>query len=183
MSTEDDLRRGGQAAAALAGVAAARAKQIAEQLLGGRAKPRQEAKTKAEALVEEGKHAAAEVIGALRREASVMVEDLERLEHALRGDGGVGPGRARAARPRPGPAARKAGAQKVGAQKVGARKTAATKRAAAAKKTSGAKKQGAQPAKASPAAAKKSAPAAKKSVAGRTAAGGRGRPSRSAGRA
>ncbi len=48
------------------------------------AKPRQEAKARAGNFVEEGRRAAAEVVSALRREASVIVHDLEILEHALR---------------------------------------------------------------------------------------------------
>ena len=89
MSTENDLRRLGQAAAALAGVAAARAKQVAEQLLNTRAKPREDAKTRAGNFVEEGRHAAADVVSALRREASVILRDLETLEQTLRsGEGG-----------------------------------------------------------------------------------------------
>ena len=84
MSTEDDLRRLGQTAAALAGVAAARAKQVAEQLLGPREKAREEAKHRAGSFVEEGRHAAADVVSALRREASVILRDLEHLEQNLR---------------------------------------------------------------------------------------------------
>lgn len=87
MSTDDDLRRAGQAAAALMGVAAARAKQVADQLL---LRPsdhaRQEARHKAGALAEEGRRAAADVVSALRREVAVVFGDLERLEHDLRGE-------------------------------------------------------------------------------------------------
>ena len=86
MGTEDDLKRLGQAAAALAAVAAARAKEAAEQLLGSREKARSGAKHKAENLVEEGRHAAAEVISALRRETSVILHDLQKLEKNLRGN-------------------------------------------------------------------------------------------------
>jgi hypothetical protein len=84
MSTEDDLRHMGQAAAALVGVAAARAKQVAEQLLGNRDRGREEFKRRGDSFVEEGRHAAADVVGALRREASVILHDLEHLEQTLR---------------------------------------------------------------------------------------------------
>src|SRR5579862_7596398 len=84
MSTEDDLKRLGQAAAALAGVAAGRAKQVAEQLLAPHEKTREEAKHRAGGFVEEGRHAAADVVSALRREAAVILRDLEHLEQALR---------------------------------------------------------------------------------------------------
>jgi hypothetical protein len=97
MSTEDDLRRLGQTAAALAGVAAARAKQVAEQLLGPREQARQEAKHRAGSFVEEGRQAAADVVSALRREASVILRDLEHLEQSLRAREADGPGTATAA--------------------------------------------------------------------------------------
>jgi hypothetical protein len=91
MSTEDDLRHMGQAAAALVGVAAARAKQVAEQLLGNRDKEREDVKRRG-GFVEEGRHAAADVVGALRRETSVILHDLEHLEQSLRArEGGAGP--------------------------------------------------------------------------------------------
>jgi hypothetical protein len=92
MSTEDDLRRLGQAAAALAGVAAARAKQVAEQLLGPRERAREEARHRAGGFVEEGRHAAADVVSALRREASIILRDLEHLEQSLRAREGDAPG-------------------------------------------------------------------------------------------
>ncbi|MDA8300960.1 MAG: hypothetical protein M0005_05310 [Actinomycetota bacterium] len=86
MATEDDLRRAGQAAAALMGVAAARARQVADQLLRPSDRARTEAKQRAEALVDEGRRAAAEVVGALRREVAVVFRDLDRLERDLRRD-------------------------------------------------------------------------------------------------
>lgn len=125
MATEDDLKRGGQAAVALMGIAAARARQIAEQLLGSRSHPgprQPEPKSKAETLVEEGKHAAAEVIGALRREAGIMIHDLERLEQALRGQ----------SEPDKAPTPDKAAPVKRSAP---AKKAASAKRAPAAKKS------------------------------------------------
>ena len=84
MSTDDDLRKAGQAAAALMGVAAARARQVADQLLRPSDRARQEAKNKAEALADEGRRAAADVVSALRREVAVVFGDLERLEGDLR---------------------------------------------------------------------------------------------------
>jgi hypothetical protein len=94
MSTEDDLRHLGQAAAALAGMAAARAKQVAEQLLGPRPQPREDPKPRAGRFVEEGRNAAADVVSALRREASVILRDLEHLEQSLRAQDGDGHGAA-----------------------------------------------------------------------------------------
>ncbi len=84
MSTEDDLRRAGQAAAALMGLAATRAKQVAEQLLGSRENTGQDVKHRAESFFEESRYAAADVVNTLRREASVVLHDLEQLEHNLR---------------------------------------------------------------------------------------------------
>jgi hypothetical protein len=93
MSTDDDLRKAGQAAAALMGVAAARARQVADQLLRPSERARQEAKNKAEALADEGRRAAAEIVSALRREVAVVFGDLERLEGDIRGrrPAGTGP--------------------------------------------------------------------------------------------
>ena len=88
MGTEDELKRCGQAAAALMGVAAARAKQVAEQLLGSRENAKEDAKHRAETLVDEGRRAAADVVNALRKEASVLFRDLEHLEEHLRGGKG-----------------------------------------------------------------------------------------------
>ena len=85
MGTEDELKRCGQAAAALMGVAAARAKQVAEQLLGSRESAKEDAKQRAGSLVDEGRRAAADVISALRKEASVLFRDLDHLEEHLRG--------------------------------------------------------------------------------------------------
>jgi hypothetical protein len=85
MGTEDELKRCGQAAAALMGVAAARAKQVAEQLLGSREKSKEDAKQRAGSLVDEGRRAAADVVSALRKEASVLFRDLDHLEEHLRG--------------------------------------------------------------------------------------------------
>jgi hypothetical protein len=84
MSTEDDLRRAGQTAAALMGLAATRAKQVAEQLLGSRENTGQDVKHRAESFFEESRYAAADVVNTLRREASVVLHDLEQLEHNLR---------------------------------------------------------------------------------------------------
>jgi hypothetical protein len=84
MSTEDDLRRAGQAAAALMGLAATRAKQVAEQLLGSRENSGQDVRHRAESFFEESRSAAADVVNTLRREASVVLHDLEQLEHNLR---------------------------------------------------------------------------------------------------
>ena len=66
------------------GVAAARAKQVAEQLLGSRENARADAKHRAESLVDEGRRAAADVVSALRKEASVLFRDLDHLEEHLR---------------------------------------------------------------------------------------------------
>ena len=67
------------------GVAAARAKQVAEQLLGSRENAKEDAKHRAGTLVDEGRRAAADVVSALRKEASVLFKDLEHLEEHLRG--------------------------------------------------------------------------------------------------
>jgi hypothetical protein len=91
MGTEDELKRCGQAAAALMGVAAARAKQVAEQLLGSRESAKEDAKQRAGSLVDEGRRAAADVISALRKEASVLFRDLDHLEEHLRGGKGPAP--------------------------------------------------------------------------------------------
>ena len=84
MATEDDLRRVGQAATALFGVAAARARQVAEQLFGAQDKAREEAVKRAEPFVEEGRRAAAEAIAAMRREAQRLLRELEHLERSVR---------------------------------------------------------------------------------------------------
>ncbi len=121
MGTEDDLKRLGQAAAALASVAA-REREAAEQLLGSGEKARSGAKHKAENLVEEGRHAAAEVISALRRETSMILHDLQKLEKNLRSN-----------QPKDG---------RSTAESSEAAKTSATKKAAAVKKSAPAKKAG-----------------------------------------
>lgn len=145
MSSEDDLRMGGQAAVALVGLAAARAKQIAEQLIGSRSKLREDARNRAGVLVEEGRHAAAEVVGALRREASVIMEDLEHLEGTLRRAGERGPaaeGVAKEAPAKKASAGKAAPAKKTGAKKASAgtkKASAGTKKAAPGKKAPGKK--------------------------------------------
>ncbi len=161
MSTEDDLRHLGQAAAALAGMAAARAKQVAEQLLGPRPQPREDPKQRAGRFVEEGRHAAADVVSALRREASVILRDLEHLEQTLReGDGHGGasrPGdRTATVTPIERAPAKRSASRATGTAKTTAKatKTSATGKAAATK------------------AAKKTAPQAKKAT-GSKAAGAR----------
>ncbi|MGA3219904.1 MAG: hypothetical protein ABSE77_12640 [Acidimicrobiales bacterium] len=147
MGTEDELKRCGQAAAALMGVAAARAKQVAEQLLGSRG-AKEDAKHRAESLVDEGRKAAADVVSALRKEASVLFRDLEHLEEHLRGAKGSA-----TAPTGTGPA--------PGDEAVG--RTRATTAKAAARKTTGARKSA--PAANAPAAktasVRKSAPVAK----------------------
>jgi heparin binding hemagglutinin HbhA len=151
MSTEDDLKRLGQAAAALAGVAAGRAKQVAEQLLAPHDKTREEAKHRAGSFVEEGRHAAADVVSALRREAAVILRDLEHLEQTLRSrEGGApatttapttleptepAPARRAAAPKKSGPAA-KAAPRKAPGTKA-AKKTAAPAKSAAPRKSTG----------------------------------------------
>ena len=101
MSTEDELRRLGQTAAALMGVAAARAKQVAEELLGSGDKAREETKHHAGAFFEGGRYAAADVVSALRREAAVVLRDLEHLEENLRyrQSGGASAGSATSSEP------------------------------------------------------------------------------------
>ena len=146
MGTEDDLKRLGQAAAALAAVVAARAKEAAEQLLGSRDKARSGAKHKAENLVGEGRHAAAEVISALRRETSVILHDLQKLEKNLRSN------------------QHKDG--RSTAESAEAAKTSTTKKAAAVKKSAPSKKAG----PANKAAAAKTAAPVKKAVATKKAA-------------
>jgi len=164
MSTEDELRRLGQTAAALMGVAAARAKQVAEELLGSGDKAREETKHHAGAFFEGGRYAAADVVSALRREAAVVLRDLEHLEENLRyrQSGGASAGSATASEPEdeapkapstttqgsPGAAQGAPGAADGGAQggaqatkaETGTRKTAAAKKAAAPQKATGTRK-------------------------------------------
>jgi hypothetical protein len=153
MGTEDELKRCGQAAAALMGVAAARAKQVAEQLLGSRESAKKDAKQRAGSLVDEGRRAAADVISALRKEASVLFRDLDHLEEHLRGGKG------------PAPAPSASGGAPYD-QAAGPARKATTARAAAVKKAPAAKATAAR--KSAPAAkataARKSAPAAKATV-------------------
>ena len=120
------------------GVAAARAKQMAEQLLGSRENAKGDAKHRAETLVDEGRRAAADVVNALRKEATVLFRDLEHLEEHLRGSKGsasAGQGGGTptvdepAAPSRPTSAARAASAKKTGA----VRKSAPTAKAAGRK--------------------------------------------------
>ena len=148
----------------MAGLAASRAKQIAEQLMGPRSKLRADAKNRAEVLVEEGRHAAAEVVGALRREVGVIVADLQALEDALReGGDGSQPAAASRAEKVPGPTGKKSPAARKAST---AGKAAVAQKSAVAKKSAVARKAGvaAKP-------AKKSAPPAKKQ--GRRPATGR----------
>jgi hypothetical protein len=145
MGTEDELKRCGQAAAALMGVAAARAKQVAEQLLGSRESAKEDAKQRAGSLVDEGRRAAADVISALRKEASVLFRDLDHLEEHLRGGKGPAPAPSvsddvpddEAARPaRKATTARAAAVKKAPAAKAtAARKTVPAAKATAARKT------------------------------------------------
>jgi DNA-binding protein HU-beta len=178
MGTEDELKRCGQAAAALMGVAAARAKQVAEQLLGSRESAKKDAKQRAGSLVDEGRRAAADVISALRKEASVLFRDLDHLEEHLRGGKG----------PAPAPSA-SGGApydQAAGPARKAttARATAARKSASAAEATVGAtspaaKTQGRKRAAPEKAAPEKVAGAGKKATAARAStarkAGGAGK--------
>jgi heparin binding hemagglutinin HbhA len=166
MSTEDDLKRLGQAAAALAGVAAGRAKQVAEQLLGPRDREREEAKRRGSGLVEEGKHAAADVVSALRREASVILHDLEHLEQTLRAREGGGPGATTTAETALEPA-KAAPAKRTGAAK-------ATKTASAGKPAGTGT---ADESAAKPAAPRAKASGARKAAGPRKATGGPARPS------
>jgi hypothetical protein len=152
MSTEDDLRRLGQTAAALAGVAAARAKQVAEQLLGPREKAREEAKHRAGSFVEEGRNAAADVVSALRREASVILRDLEHLEQNLRAREADDAGTATA------PAS---GAEREGSDHLPATQTSPPKKAAKSAKAAP-RKETSKPAKKAAPQVKKAAPQAKK---------------------
>ncbi len=125
------------------GVAAARAKQVAEQLLGSRESAKEDAKQRAGSLVDEGRRAAADVISALRKEASVLFRDLDHLEEHLRGGKGPAPAPSvsddvpddEAARPaRKATTARAAAVKKAPAAKA----TAARKTVPAAKATAGA---------------------------------------------
>src|ERR1700722_1594690 len=86
MATQDDLRRCAESAAALLGGAAARAKQVAELLLGSRErageqahKAEERAHKKAESLVEDGRRAAADALVTLRREDTGLGPGLEPL--------------------------------------------------------------------------------------------------------
>ena len=114
------------------GVAAARAKQVAEQLLGSRG-AKDEAKHRAENLVDEGRRAAADVVSALRKEASVLFRDLEHLEEHLRGakssataptGNGQAPGDEPVGRPRPATTAKAAAKKTTAAKATGARRAA-----------------------------------------------------------
>jgi hypothetical protein len=175
MSTEDDLRRLGQAAAALAGVAAGRAKQVAEQLLAPHEKTREDARQRAGSFVEEGRHAAADVVSALRREAAVILRDLEHLEQTLRArEGGTAgtttaPSALEATKPAP---ASPTTAKKSGPTKGAPGKAAGTKKAGT--KKAGTKKAGTKEAGTK---ATKKATAPSKSPGPRKSAGGSGRPS------
>jgi hypothetical protein len=155
MSTEDDLRRLGQTAAALAGVAAARAKQVAEQLLGPREKAREEAKHRAGSFVEEGRHAAADVVSALRREASVILRDLEHLEQNLRAREADDAGTA-------------TGTEQEGSDHLPAPPASPTKKAAKSSKAAH-RKETSKPAKKAASTVKKAAPQAKKAGATKSA--------------
>jgi len=165
MGTEDELKRCGQAAAALMGVAAARAKQVAEQLLGSRESAKKDAKQRAGSLVDEGRRAAADVISALRKEASVLFRDLDHLEEHLRG--GKGPAPAPSASggapydQAAGPARKATTARAAAVKKAPAAKATAARKSAPAAKATAARKS-APAAKAT--AARKSAPAAKATV-------------------
>jgi hypothetical protein len=180
MSTEDDLRHLGQAAAALAGMAAARAKQVAEQLLGPRPQPREDAKQRAGRFVEEGRHAAADVVSALRREASVILRDLEHLEQSLRAQEGDGNGAAAKAGDRTATVTpiERAPAKRGASRASGTAKTAAPGSRGPGSRGPGSQGPGSQgkatktttPAKAAAAkAAKKTAPQAKKAAGGKAA--------------
>ena len=84
MTTEDDLRRCGQAAAALVGVAGARVRQAIDEWMGREKAPddaNYKPKSKPETIVEEGRRTAAEAVDAFRRGATAVLGDLERLEH------------------------------------------------------------------------------------------------------
>jgi hypothetical protein len=160
MSTEDDLKHLGQAAAALMGLAAARAKQVAEELLGSREKVQEDARHRAGTFFEGGRYAAADVVSALRKEAVVVLRDLENLEENLRrrqAGGGAGatttaPGEPGGQEPkrttttttttkRAGAAGSKApGSTQTAKSASGTRKTAATKKAASPPKAAGARK-------------------------------------------
>jgi hypothetical protein len=127
------------------GLAAGRAKQVAEELLGSGEKAKKEAKNKANTFVDEGRRAAAEVVSALRREATALLRDLENLEGGLRGESQTEHGTDRAAasadRPTAGepvkPGAKNAGATKAGSTKAAGRtgtgKAASATKGAAAK--------------------------------------------------
>jgi hypothetical protein len=192
MGTEDELKRCGQAAAALMGVAAARAKQVAEQLLGSRESAKEDAKQRAGSLVDEGRRAAADVISALRKEASVLFRDLDHLEEHLRGGKGPAPAPSvsddvpddEAARPaRKATTARAAAVKKAPAAKA----TAARKTVPAAKATAGASSPAAKIQGRKRAAPEKVAGAGKKATAARAStvrkAGGTASGSSSRGRA
>ncbi|HTT89018.1 MAG TPA: hypothetical protein VMF65_05640 [Acidimicrobiales bacterium] len=174
MSTEDDLRRLGQAAAALAGVAAGRAKQVAEQLLGPGDRVREDAKRRGSSFVEEGKHAAADVVSALRREASVILHDLEHLEQTLRAREGGEPSRTTTAETALEPA------QPAPAKRSGPGAGAATGTTKATKTTSARKPAAAGTAKqaaAKPSATGTKATGTRKAAGPRKATGGPARPS------
>jgi dsDNA-specific endonuclease/ATPase MutS2 len=174
------------------GVAAARAKQVAEQLLGSRESAKEDAKQRAGSLVDEGRRAAADVISALRKEASVLFRDLDHLEEHLRGGKGPAPAPSvsddvpddEAARPaRKATTARAAAVKKAPAAKA----TAARKTVPAAKATAGASSPAAKIQGRKRAAPEKVAGAGKKATAARAStvrkAGGTASGSSSRGRA
>jgi hypothetical protein len=106
VTTEDDLRRCAQSGPALARAVLKRAQEVAEQVLGSRDQARRDARRRADNLTREGRHAAAEVLGTIRREFLVLLEDLEHLERTLRGADGQAPEAPPAEAEKPGPSGR-----------------------------------------------------------------------------
>src|SRR5579875_221451 len=81
----DELRRCARAGAVLAGALANRARGAAEELLSGSRPAGWGGLGRAEDLADEGRQAAAEVLGTLRRELSGLLGHMEHLEQSLRG--------------------------------------------------------------------------------------------------
>src|SRR5579875_3458588 len=103
----DELRRCARAGAVLAGALANRARGAAEELLSGSRPAGWGGLGRAEDLADEGRQAAAEVLGTLRRELSGLLGHMEHLEQSLRGpraaDVGPPPVPPRPAAPGPAP--------------------------------------------------------------------------------
>jgi len=119
---------------------------VAEGLLCAQGKARDEAMKRTEPFVDEGRRAAAEALGAMRREAERLLRELEHLERGMRPGkataaeaGAAGPARRRATTPaKAGGSTKRAGtAPRASAAPARAPKAPAAAKAAATKKAAG----------------------------------------------